>query len=162
MHRGKLISRRRLVAGWGALAWAAAVRARDQAPSAGRPGSASGDLPVRHVREVENAAMVDVSADSERICLYYTRHPTRSFTWNGEWKENRPVSKDEDALRVVEGGSWASTYATRLPVKPNLGSFFADGGSLYIETSSIEPGGAVMERLLIDLRTGQVQERQDH
>jgi hypothetical protein len=33
---------------------------------------------------------------------------------------------------------------------------------LYVETLSIEPGGAVIGRLLIDLRTGQVQERQDH
>lgn len=106
--------------------------------------------------------MVDVSADSERICLFYARHPTRSFTWSGAWKENRPVSKGEDALRVLERSSWTSAYATRLPVKPNLGRFFADGGSLYIETSSIEPGGAVIGRLLIDLKTGQVQERQDH
>jgi len=163
MHRGKLISRRDLVASWAAaFAGAATVRARDQAPSPGKPGSASGELPVRLVRAVPNAAMLDVSADSEHICLYYTRHPTQSYTWNGSWKENSLGSTKDDALRVVERDSWASTYATRLPAKPNLAGFFADGQSLYVETSSIEPGGAVMGRLLIDLRTGQVQQRQDH
>jgi hypothetical protein len=107
--------------------------------------------------------MVDVSADSEHICLYYARHPTRSFTWSGAWKENRPISKDEDALRVVERGSWTSAHATRLPVKPLVGSFFADGGHMYIETQpSIEPGDAVMDRLLIDLGTGRVQELTEH
>lgn len=107
--------------------------------------------------------MVDVSADSERICLYYTRHPSRSFTWNGAWKENQPVSKDENALRVVERGSWASTYATELPIRPLVGSFFADGERMYIETQpSIEPGGAVMERLLVDLKTRQVQGLTEH
>jgi len=73
------------------------------------------------------------------------------------------VSKDEDALRVVDLGSWASSYAKRLPVKPLVGSFFVDGGHMYIETQpSIEPGGAVMERLLIDLGTGGVQELTEH
>src|SRR5271157_988975 len=159
MHR-TLISRRRVIQDWAALAASAGLPARAQGIKLGKPGTASGDLPVHLIKEMEHASLVDVSADSESLCLYFSRHPARSFTWNGSWKENRPLGKDEDALRVVGRGSGVSRYETRLPSAPNAGSFFADGERLYVETQPVLGSStATTECILIDLRTGKQQER---
>lgn len=127
---------------------------RAQAAAVEDPSSGSG---TRLAKEIRNAGLLDVSPDSTRLCLYFTRRPFRSFVWHGDWKEKKaPVRNGEDALRVLTIGTWTSTYAARLPALPYKGSFFAGGEALYAEVPGVKGGST--DHVLIDLRAGRLEE----
>jgi len=133
--------------------------ARGQDESAAKPGTAFGEVPARLVKEINYAGLLDVSPDSAKLCLYFTRHPVRSFReTEGNWHENTPPIRDsEDALRVIDVDSWTSSYATRLPALPFHGSFFADSTALCIEIPGVR--GGCTDHAVIYLRTGKMDER---
>lgn len=117
-------------------------RAQERDALAGKPRATYGRVPVRLVKEIKHALLVDVSYDSKKVCLYFTQHPVRSFRWAaGEWKERKASPREgEDALRVISADSWTSEYATRLPGTPYYGSFFADGQALCVGVPGVQGG----------------------
>jgi hypothetical protein len=159
MHRRELISRRRLLQHGVALAVPFSIlRAREQDGPAAKAGTAFGELPVRLVKSINNAGLLDVSPDSAKLCLYFTRRPFLSFRQVGSGiRENKaPVRNGEDALRIIGRDSWASVYATRLPSLPFHGSFFLDSEAVCIEMPAVSEGGqSGNEHLIINLRNAE-------
>jgi len=159
MYGRELISRRRLLQRGAALAAPfAALQAREQDGSAAKPGAAFGEVPVRLVKAISSAGLLDVSPDSTKLCLYFTRRPFLSFREVGSaWRgSNEPVRDGDDALRVINRDSWASTYATRLPSLPFFGSFFADSEAICVEMPAVhEREQRGNEHVVVSLRTGE-------
>jgi WD40 repeat protein len=121
------------------------------------PGAVSADIPVRLVREIKYAQLLDVSPDSKKLCLYFSPDPGRSFVWNGQWREKKkPLSDKDEGLRIMETGSWNVTYATKLPATPHKASFFADSRALYVFVVGIG-GGRSLHRI-VDLASGKEQD----
>lgn len=148
-----LISRRSFLRGCFATALPCAVMRSENRDA--RPDEPA----VRLVKEIKHAYLLDVSPDATNLCLYFTRHPVRSFLWRGQWSEKTTVADGGDALRIVETTTWKSTYATRLAAAPYSGSFFADGRAVYAEVPGA--GAGRTQRVVVDLRSGGKQERFD-
>jgi hypothetical protein len=131
---------------------------------AGHPQSTSvpspGDLGVKLISSFPHATLTDVSPDAKRICLYLDRNPIRTFTYTGEWTELMSPKSGKDGLRFIETGSWKSIGGLSLRERPLIGSFFADGEALYVETQPItgNDGKFTAQRALIDIRTQKVDE----
>lgn len=131
------------------------IRATQTAPLSGRVSSNGQDVSL--VREIRDAVVLDVSPDSRRLCIYYSKKPVRSFTWQGQWREHKaPVKAGEDALRLIDVDKWISVYAQRLPALPFRASFFADGGAVYVFVPGVAGGNN--DHLLIDVRESRIQE----
>lgn len=110
--------------------------------------------PVRLIKELKYLEVLDVSPDGSKLCAYATRNPTRSFVWNGGWREKNQVRDGEDALRIIDPISWNMTFATRLPAMPYPPTgFFAEGKALYVEIPGVRGGGTL--HLTINLQTGE-------
>jgi len=156
MHR-ELISRRRLLCAGGALLLQTSDKwAFGQTPAPNRP--ASGQRGVTLIKEIKNAGLLDVSGDSRKLCLYFSRRPVRSFRWQGEWKENTSrVRNGEDALRVLDTNTWTAVYAMRLPALPFGASFFRDGEDLYVYVPGV--AGGATDHVLVNLQRGTAEER---
>lgn len=153
----ELISRRKLLCSVAALLPFSIKQAAGQAAPVDRPERLPNASRASLVKEIKNARLLDVSADSSKLCLYSSRHPVRSFTWSGTWKENKaPVRSGEEALRIVNANSWIEAFARRLPALPYEASFFADGGSVYVEIPGVNAG---TDHILIELLTGNMQQR---
>ena len=154
-------SRRQLLRKWAGLVLPLTI---SQAVGQHIPSSESeipsGFLPMRLFKEFKFAQLLDTSPDGGKLCLYFTRNPTRSFVWQGGWEERTtPVRDGEDALRVIDRDTWKLTYATRLPALPFWTSFFPDNKTLYVGIPAVASGGT--EHLVIDLRNGIIQKRLD-
>jgi hypothetical protein len=112
---------------------------------------------VRLFKEIKHAQLLDVSPDSKKLCLYFSRDPVRSFVWTGEWREKKkPVSDKDEGLRIIEIGSWKLMYATKLPATPHRASFFSDSKALC----TVVPGAGGGRRLhrIIDFESGKEQD----
>jgi len=157
MHR-KLISRRRWIQQCAGIA-AASAALKAQSPGSGKPGTASGEVPVRMIKEFEHATLQDVSPDSSMLCLYSSRQLGQSFTFSGAWKETTKKGGG-DALRVLRTGPWTQVHSSRLIAPPSRGGFFGESRQFYVESLPTRHSGRVeMERLAIDLPTGNEAER---
>jgi hypothetical protein len=157
MHWRKLTSRR-------AFLRAITAAALPIGTIAGRPQAISvspaGDLAVKLLSSFPHAMLTDVSPDAKRICFYLDPNPIRTFTYTGEWTERTSPKSGKDGLRFIEAGSWKSIGGLPLRERPLIGSFFADGEALYVETQPItgNNGEFTVQRALIDVRTQKVNE----
>jgi hypothetical protein len=160
MHRGQLISRRGLLQAW-ALSFTVGT-AKGERQDARPVSPFVADRIVTLVKEIKYAGFLDVSADSKKVCLYFSQNPARSFrSTNSHWAEkNAPVRDGEDALRIVSTDSWTPQYSTRLPALPYKASFFDDGEAVYIEIPGVAGGGT--DRALADLASGRLVEHVDY
>ncbi len=133
-------------------------RAIGQAAATSNADGEAGRRTVALVKEFKNAFFYDVSADSKRLCLYFSRYPGRSFRWNGtKWTESRaPIRRGDGALRVVDASTLTPIYETGLPATPSSVTFFRDGNSLCVE---IPGAGAGIGHILIDLQDGKLVEQ---
>ena len=100
-----------------------------------------------------------VSPDGSKMCLYFTKHPQMTFTipQRGPATYDGGALKDE-ALGVIEMGSWSVLYSAQLRAKPTLVSFFAQSEALYAETLTIADS-ADFQHLVIDLPARKLVER---
>jgi WD40 repeat protein len=136
-----------------------ASSAQPQVAPGGGHGVVSNTASMPFVKVFKNAGLLDISPDSRKLCLYFSRHPSRSFGWHDQWEETtRPIRDGEDALRVVNMESWQSVFEKRLPTSPYLGSFFADSEAIYVGIPGLKSGH---EHLIIELRTNRSDERID-
>jgi hypothetical protein len=156
VHR-ELISRRSLLhSGATLLLPISAGRAAEQVVTGGAGKEALGERRVSLIKEIGYAGLLDVSPDSKKLCLYFSKHPVRSFARDGQWGEKKaPVRRGEDALRVIGTDNGFATYTSRLPALPFRASFFADGDALYVEIPGV---GAGTDRVLVDLRVGKTED----
>jgi hypothetical protein len=81
MHR-KLISRRGMFRECVALAVPCAVLRCEAAQNA---SAVRAEGPARLVKEFKNSYLLDISPDGTKVCLFFTRNPTRSFVIRGTW-----------------------------------------------------------------------------
>lgn len=133
-----------------------APRARGQ--SRGK-GSAE-DAPIRLAKDIENSKLIDVSADSQKLCFYFSRRAGPYYDWNEKWQDASPVGSSEDALRIVLRDSWKTSYSKRLLGPANRGGFFVGGDKVYIETMPVAGrDSSILQRIVIDLPTGKEQQR---
>ena len=118
-----------------------------------RAQAARGNAAIRLSREIENSKLIDISADSDKLCFYFSKHVTPYTNWNDKWQDASPVGAGEDALRVVQRDSGKTLYAKRLLGPGDRGGFFAGGDRLYIETLPVMGRDSnILQRLVVDLR----------
>jgi hypothetical protein len=155
-----MISRRHFLERSAALAtFLARERANGQNSASPRPGSKT-ELSTRVIREFPNSSVRALSPDGKKLCMFYSKHPTRSFREQGSWSETTPeLHVGDDALKILEFGSWNEIYSWGPREKIGSASFFSDSEALYAETEPILGRGQVsVQRLLISLRTGRKEE----
>ncbi len=155
---GKPISRRKAMGACGAaaLGWFA----RSARGQAARGKGSAADAPFRLEREFENSKLIDVSADSQKLCFYFSRRSGPYYTWNEKWQDSSPIGVNEDALRIVLRESWKVSYSKRLLGPASRGGFFAGGDRVYVETVPVMGrDSSIMQRMIIDLQAGKEQQR---
>jgi hypothetical protein len=151
------ISRRNAIGACGAaaLGWFA----RSARGQAGR-GTGGGEASLRLEKELENSKFIDVSADSQKLCFYFSRRTGPYYDWNEKWQDASPIGANEDALRIVLRDSWKTSYAKRLLGPASRGGFFAGADRLYVETLPVMGrDSSIIQRLIVDLPTGKEQQR---
>jgi len=102
------------------------------------------------IKEFRNAYLMAVSPDGAKVCLYFTNHPQMTFNIRGNQRTVDEGNPKDEALRVIEMGSWKDIYSTRLRAKPTSVSFFARSDAIYAETLVISDSQD-RQRVVIDL-----------
>jgi hypothetical protein len=155
---GRPVSRRKAIGVCGAAAagwFAKAARAQ-----ASKPKAAAAEGSLRLEKELENSRLIDISADSRKLCFYYSRNSAAYSIWNEKWQDTSPVGGGEDSLRIVMKDSWKTSYAKRLLGPASRGGFFAGADRVYVETVPVMGrDSSIMQRMVIDLQTGKDQQR---
>jgi len=120
----------------------------------------NGAFDLNPVVRINGAYLVAMSPDGSKVSLYFSKRPLTTFTFfeGGQKVHNAGPFKDE-SLNVLDLGSRESIFASRLPARPGLGSFFSDNERLYIETASTPPDFRTYYRVIIDLRGGGLRQR---
>jgi hypothetical protein len=113
------------------------------------------------VKEFERVILKAVSPDSRRICIAI---PGKSVSAAGARSNaERPTILEDSpiTIAIVEIGSWKHIYSAPVPFESRF-SFFPDGDRLYGRTTlKATREGTQMEFLVIDLRTGKTEKRQE-
>jgi hypothetical protein len=159
MKQAFWISRRRFLEECGS---AALLLLMDRSVKGQTSSIVSARMQFKLVKEITGAFYGGVSPDSRRICVCFTKKPIGSIVVRGS-KSQRSVSRDPSGpvvLSVMELGSWKEIYSAPLSGDAfgSDFSFFSDGERLY---GVSEPAPLTRESMVIDLRSGEIEKRQD-
>lgn len=137
-------------------------RAQDQ-PAAMSP---SRPVAARLVKEVKHTSLIAISPDGSKLCLYFTKHPLMTFTLRGDQRTSAGGSVEGEALNVIQmepGQNWKEIYSThQLRSRFMTGSFFGDSETLYLEVLGIPPDYKNSQRIVVNVRTRELNERIRH
>src|SRR5665213_1557900 len=133
---------------------------KGQAAPRGLREPAVKSLQPKLVKEFKNAYLVAVSPDGGKMCLYFTKHPQLTFTFRGDQRTVDGGALKDEALGVIEMGSWDGIYSAQLRAKPISVSFFAGSEALYAETlPTSDSGFRYWQQVVIDLSARKLAER---
>lgn len=129
------------------------------AGASGIAGAASEDQPRELVREFTDAYLRALSPDGRKICLYFTKNTTVSFRFSGSKWHDVTKRRGGDTLGVIEVDSWKELFSIPHKGVAPTASFFADSDRIITNTLLLDPRPSEHQHLLIDLRSGHVEDR---
>jgi len=105
-----------------------------------------------------DAYLCAVSPEGGKLSIYSTSEPLTTFKIASRARPSVPRMAKDEALRVIDMGSWKEVYSKQLRGKPLKSSFFPDSKTLYAETLPIPPSLNTSQRIIIDLETSHTRE----
>lgn len=113
---------------------------------------------LKLAKEFRYARLCAISADSAKMCLYFTGHPYITFTIPQEGPVTYDGGSEKDgALAVIEMGSWREMFSAQLRQQPTIAGFFGSSEVLFIDALSFSPGRPD-QQVLVELSSGHVEE----